>query len=91
MSKEKIEMTKPTFKTIKLTRGFNVLVDVDMFDLLSQFKWRVISDKKNFYATTSLSRKISKSVGISREMQMHHLVIGRPINGFVVDHINNKG
>jgi len=64
-------------KQIPVTKGQVALVDDDMFPFLSQFKWHDM----NGYAV--------KRVG-NDKCFMHHFVVGRPLNGLVVDHIDGN-
>lgn len=72
-------------KRIKLTQGKHSLVDDNMFEYLNQFKWYAGKRGNNFYAFRNYdSRNI-------RSMLLHHLVIGFPLHGKEVDHINCNG
>ena len=71
---------------IPLTRGKKAIVDI--FDAhLAVYKWTASQvSNGSFYA-----RRYFK-IGIRKygNMQMHHCIVGFPLNGFVVDHINGN-
>jgi hypothetical protein len=64
-------------KTIPLTQGQFAIVDDDMYDHLIQFKWNAHYEERmdRFYVTRWKDR-------------MHWHVIGQPIAGHVIDHVN---
>jgi hypothetical protein len=66
-------------KEIELTQGYKAIVDDDMFDELNKHKWCVHKMRKNntMYAT--------------RLVRIHHIVMGFPEKGYVIDHINGNG
>lgn len=72
-------------KEILLTRNKISIVDDEMFEFLNKFKWFFV-DCGTGYAKMSLP-KINK---IQKQLAMHHMVIGYPIHGNVVDHINGN-
>lgn len=74
-------------KEIQLTQGQVALVDDDMYEYLSQFKWQIRKHGKTFYARRSLSQINGKR----HMIQMHHEIIGYPPKGFEVDHQNGNG
>ncbi len=72
-------------------------VDDDIYGLICALTWHM--SNKGYAQTASLSspKKIRQALGISEfepiylslsPIKMHHFVIGQPIKGFVVDHIN---
>lgn len=75
-------------KFIQLTQGKQAIVDDEVFDRLSQFKWRlfICGRAKNEYAVTgSQNNKDGKYFSY-----LHHAIFGQPINGFCIDHINGN-
>lgn len=77
-------------KEITLTRGKIALIDDEMFDRISYFKWYTWVnpkvDENLFYAVTKMK------IGNTWQMiRMHHVIIGFPETGFVVDHKNLNG
>lgn len=66
-------------KEIDLTQGLKAIVDDDMFDEINQYKWCSHKMRKN------------RTVYATRLVRMHHVVIGFPPPGYVVDHINGNG
>lgn len=61
-------------KKIKLTRGQIAIIDNEDFEKVSKFKWN--------YATVGYAT--------NKKFYLHHLIIGKPKKGFVVDHINQN-
>lgn len=67
-------------KKIPLTQGKFATVDDDQQEMLSKFKWHV---NRGRYAVTNIGGRKNKT-----RIFMHHMVLGRPLDGMVVDHIN---
>ncbi len=72
-------------RIISLTQGQFAIVDADMYDYLSQWKWYTKKKKYTYYAV----RNIGKSPN-QRQVFMHHEILNCII-GKEVDHINNRG
>ena len=68
-------------KTIKLTQGFEAIVDDEDFYFLSRFNWYY----KKGYATTTLKTFAGKSICIS----MHRLICPGK-SGMVIDHCDRN-
>lgn len=68
---------------IKLTQGKYAIID-DNFAHLKNWSWRYHSKG---YARTGC--RIIK--GIQCETFIHHAIVGFPLNGLIVDHINGDG
>lgn len=73
-------------KEIKLTQGKMAIVDDDIWDFLSQYKWCAVRFRDTYYAVKNVWFGNKKS----RSAYLHHVIVGRPINGFKVDHINGN-
>lgn len=72
---------------IKLTQGKISLVDPE-FSHLSNWKWCAHKVGKTFYAV----RNVVKEDGTRELVQMHHAIIGQPLDrSLVVDHRNGDG
>lgn len=74
--------------TIKLTQGKRAIVDSDMFECLNQYTWCACRQKRKnkelFYASTG-----TMNLGGGKRLdRLHWYVIGKPLKGFYVDHIN---
>lgn len=67
-------------KEIKLTRNQKCLVDDDLFDYLSKYKWHASGKIGKFYASSRIDGKIRT---------MHRLIMDAPDN-LQVDHINGN-
>lgn len=70
-------------KSITLTQGKIAIIDDDMYDYLSQWKWYARKDRNTFYAQRT-DRKIGKAI-------LMHRVISKCKDGFVIDHIDGNG
>ena len=67
------------------------MVDDEDFDFLMQWRWMVNKNVKddNKYALRSAS-VFEKKLGMTY-VSIHQLLIGKPKNGFVIDHIDGNG
>lgn len=74
-------------KEIPLTQGKVVLVDIEDYNYLMQWKW--CADKANEYGLFYASRKILKE-NKQTTLRMH-IEIMKPSKGKEVDHINGNG
>lgn len=70
-------------KTIKLTKGYEAIVDDDMYEIINRFGWCVSERKNTAYAV--------KRLGGNKIDSMHWHIVGKPIKGYDVDHINGNG
>lgn len=73
-------------KYIKLTQNKRTRVDDDIFASLGHLKWCTKDNGNIFYAMRFTARKDGHL-----HVDLHHCVIGRPLKGFVVDHIDGDG
>lgn len=72
-------------KNIKLTKGYDAIVDDEDYEELSGYKWQVsINTKERVYATR---RIFKKGKGVTLGMHRH---IMKPPKGMVVDHIDRN-
>lgn len=76
------------FKTIPLTKGYEAIVDVEDFDLLSNYNWGILTPYKGQYTTYAMKKSQAERKGKSR--LMHRIVMNAPRN-ISVDHINGNG
>jgi len=67
-------------KHISLTQDKFTIVDDDMYEYLSQWKWQVTKGGNNYYAMSRIKNKT---------VYMHRLVNNTP-KGFHTDHINHN-
>jgi hypothetical protein len=67
--------------SIPLTQGKTAIIDAADADLVASYKWRAVRNKKQWYACTSVRRKI---------VYMHRLILGTP-KGALTDHKNGDG
>lgn len=66
---------------ISLTQGMRAEVnDADTY--LGEYKWHAVKIRHSFYAATSIRNK---------RFYMHHIIMGLPLKGFVVDHVDGNG
>lgn len=63
------------------------IVDDEIFDFISNFRWVCFPGRNTFYARTLLRGQKDKQVWIF----MHHLVQGKPLKPFVSEHKNGNG
>ena len=70
-------------KEIPLTQGKVALVDDEDYERLNQFKWCAHKQHNTFYAKRWISSKAM--------INMHHEIIGYPLEGFMTDHENGNG
>lgn len=78
-------------KEIIITHGYKTIVDADMFDFLNQFRWHASEQRPNVkHKMVYVKKHYTIRKGKYRKFGLHHVVIGFPINGFVVDHINGN-
>ena len=75
-------------KEIQLTQGMVALVDDDMYEELSQYKWYTHRPKKHLYYAQRNAPTINSKRGTIR---MHHIVAGFPLNGLMTDHRDGNG
>lgn len=74
-------------KLIPLTRGMFAVVDDDLFDKLSRYKWHAVKPHRKFYAATSVTLE-----GVTYSIYMHRMVVGLDgITGLEVDHRDGDG
>jgi hypothetical protein len=73
-------------KTIKLTQEQRAVVDNDTYAWAKDLKWYAVKHGNCFYA-----RRTHIQNGEHKLTYLHHCVIGKPLNGFVVDHIDGDG
>jgi hypothetical protein len=71
-------------KEIQLTQGQVALVDDNIFEYFSQWKWHAHKDKRNYYA----ERKVRLANGKQKTIRMHHEVFGSSVK---LDHIDSNG
>lgn len=73
-------------KIIKLTKGFNVIVDDEDFEYLNQFKWHANIKSNHVYATRGQRYGLRKN-NKSKTIYMHRVILLAK-DGEYVDHIN---
>lgn len=75
-------------KEIPLTQGKVTIIDDDMINRVSYFKWYTIKKSRRvgdaYYVVTSFGKK-------RRHLSMHRLIMGNICDEFNVDHINGNG
>lgn len=78
-------------KEIKLSMGMVALVDDDIFNLLNKSKWFAHKTGNHYYAVCNIPFKDNSGRTIWKMGYMHHFILGKPISGLVVDHIDCNG
>lgn len=76
-------------KEILLTQGKVALVDDDMYNLLSRYKWYAAVRSNTIYVQKAIPRRGHNEK--RRVMLLHHVIMGHPITGLEVDHIDGNG
>lgn len=77
--------------SIVLTQGKHAIIDDDMFELVSRFRWFAFSvNKRNWYARCTMSVGRIAGKGVVASMYMHRLIM-RPPESVIVDHVNHNG
>ena len=69
----------------KNSEGLFAKVDDEDYPLLSRHNWHALRVRDKVYA-----QRIISSDGMRTEL-LHHMIMGRPQRGYVVDHINDDG
>jgi hypothetical protein len=70
-------------KNLRLTQNKTTQIDDDVYLWAKDFKWCTAKVKDAFYAVRSTWWE-----GGWHRSYLHHFVIGRPLNGFIIDHID---
>src|SRR5665213_1034684 len=87
-------------KIIHLTQGKTTQVDDDIYEAIGHLKWTLAQDGPRFYAYCSYAKdpqgirgkhSAVKGSGGRVQIRLHQVVMGRPLNGFVIDHIDRNG
>lgn len=71
-------------KIIKLTKGFETLVDDEDFNTLNRYSWTTAINKRSIYAKRSGGAK-------KRGIFMHRAILGTTSRSIEVDHIDGNG
>lgn len=80
-------MTILTRAAIQLSSGDKTFVDAKDFDFLNRYKWQL---NKNPHKKAYVDRRISEGKKRWR-IFLHHAVIGYPLHGLQIDHIDGNG
>lgn len=64
----------------KIITGY---IDKNDYDIVSQYTWRISKKKNKFYL-------VSGSHSKGTQLYLHHLLIGKPKDGYEVDHIDGN-
>ena len=70
---------------VKLTRGLVTIIDIEDFELVSQWKW--FASRGN---STDYAQRNDRTQGIRRTVKLHRLILNAT-DEMHVDHINNNG
>lgn len=73
-------------KKIKLTRGYESLIDDDIFDYFNQWKWNAHEEGRN-------ERKYIYAIRTEkgRTIRMHNEIMGVTFKRIIVDHLDGNG
>jgi hypothetical protein len=72
-------------KIIKLTKGYETIVDDETYKWAKHWKWCFQIGKNGHYAIHTLNQNKK-----TYRVRLHYLVIGVPLPGMVIDHINGN-
>lgn len=72
---------------VELTQGKCAVIDKDDLKLIANFKWCVTRNSTQDYAKAYVDGGRKNP----RFIYLHHLIVGKPKKGFVIDHINGNG
>lgn len=67
---------------INLTKGKQAIIDEDLFELVNSYKW--------CYSNSGYAMRGYREGNKVKTLLMHHLIIGIPLKGYEVDHINRN-
>jgi hypothetical protein len=74
-------------KQLYLNHNKIALVDDDIYELIGYLKWTANKLGNNWYAV----RNFEDFEGHMKGQFLHHFVVGQPLDGFEVDHIDGDG
>lgn len=81
-----LEKAAQKFYKIPLTRGYAALVDKDVFEEMSQYKWHTVGyDNGDVKAARTVNIN-----GKRTNVYLHRAIMGFPDSDMVVDHINHN-
>lgn len=72
-------------KQLPLTQGKFAIVDDDVYEWASKYKWHAVRKKNSFYAVRNTERNPHQT-----KIHLHREIMSAPI-GVMVDHINGDG
>jgi hypothetical protein len=74
-------------RCISLTKGLLAIVDSEDYKKLNANLWVAHYDRNRIYVQRALPREN----GIQKSEKMHHVIMGNPPEGLMIDHINGNG
>jgi hypothetical protein len=78
-------------KRIELTGGHFALVDDEDYIVLSTKKWHAYYSSKTKNKIWWYARRTFRLGGKTCKETMHHAILGKPEQGYVIDHIDGDG
>lgn len=76
-------------KTIKLTQGYEAMVDDEDFEFLNQWKWHALKFKCGIVYAVRTSNAFERKKGFPKNIYLHRYLLDYPKN-FHVDHVDNN-
>lgn len=73
-------------KQISLTQGKIALVDDEVYEWAKDYKWHAFKHRNTFYVHRSFCDYNGRGT-----IKLHHAIIGYPLNGLIIDHIDGNG
>ena len=77
-------------KIIKLTKGYETMVDDEDFEFLNQWKWHALKFKGGIVYATRTSNTFERQKGFPKNIYLHRCLLNYPKN-FHIDHVDNNG
>lgn len=75
---------------LQLNKGYITLVDDDIYEMVSSYKWYALIAGNNTYAVRAC-KDLRYKDSYPFNGRLHHFVIGFPLPNFEVDHIDGNG
>jgi len=74
-----------------LTKGLFTLVDGDTYRTVGHLNWFASKAKNGYYAKTNIKRDyIGNYKSKYQLVYLHHVIMGNPLNGLTIDHIDGN-
>lgn len=78
-------------KRINISNNMSAIVDDDMHEYLSQWKWYARKGKYTWYASRKVMKKLPSGKWVHEKVVHMHRVVNDTPKGMMTDHINGDG